>query len=197
MEGNKKEQRRAKARQRRQQEGIRNKFVTILIGAAAVAGLIWAVSSINGPTTGIEVPPMESAEHVPVGTKVEYNTSPPTSGMHYDQPLPAGFYTEVDLAGLVYPEQHAVHSMEHGYVVIWYNCAAYEGPCEELTATLREIHESSPAKVVVMPWADMAEPVVLTSWAWEQRFETVNISGIEQYIRENRSHPRAPEYTVP
>lgn len=197
MDANKKELRRDKARQRRQQEALRNKVLSGLVVVAVLAAIYWAVDSMNSPTVGLEVEPMESAAHVAVGTKVEYNTSPPTSGMHYDQAMPAGFYEEADLLGLDYPEQYAVHSMEHGYVIIWYNCEAYAGDCNELKETLRAVHSESPAKVIALPWADMPEPVVLTSWTWMERFETVDEAGIRRYIRENRSHPRAPEYNVP
>lgn len=55
-------------------------------------------------------------EHVPVGFEVEYNTNPPTSGPHYDSWEKAGIYTTP------LDDRKLVHSLEHGYVIISYNC---------------------------------------------------------------------------
>ena len=48
-----------------------------------------------------------------------YSTNPPTSGHHYPTPLSAGFY---DTNTYKYPQAHLVHSLEHGYIIFWYNC---------------------------------------------------------------------------
>jgi hypothetical protein len=198
MEGRKKESRRERARQRRQSEKLRSRVTTVLGVVAVAAAAWWGITALNRPTTGSEVAEMESPEHVPIGTLVEYNSSPPTSGGHYDQALPAGFYDENSPEMQIpFPHQFAVHAMEHGYVVIWYNCDNYEGPCEELKSELRSLLEAEGAKVIAFPWEDMSEPVVATSWAWMQRFETLDLEGLRTYIRENRSHPRAPEWNVP
>ncbi|TAK11033.1 MAG: DUF3105 domain-containing protein [Anaerolineae bacterium] len=195
MEGNKKETRRLRARQQRQAQQLRSRIFSIGIGLAVIAAMyFW----LNRPKVGLEVEPMESAEHVPVGTEIEYTSSPPTSGPHYDQPMPAGFYDENSPeAALPFPHQFVLHAMEHGYVVIWYNCAAYDGPCDDLKTDIRAVLEESPAKVIAFPWADMEEPVVLTSWAWMERLTAFDADAIRGYIRDNRSHPRAPEYNVP
>ena len=55
-------------------------------------------------------------EHIDVGTQHEpYNSSPPTSGPHYEQQAASGFYP----AEL--PPEQVVHNLEHGQVVIWYS----------------------------------------------------------------------------
>ena len=55
-------------------------------------------------------------EHVPVGTSVEYNSNPPTSGPHYSQWTKRGVYEKEIEDG------YLIHSLEHGYIVISYNC---------------------------------------------------------------------------
>ena len=47
----------------------------------------------------------------------EYNSNPPTSGPHSSNPTSAGFY-ETEKS-----DRNLIHSLEHGYVVIAYNCA--------------------------------------------------------------------------
>lgn len=54
--------------------------------------------------------------HVSEGTKVNYSTNPPVFGPHYSSWITKGFYEEPR------PDGNLVHSMEHGYVIIWYNC---------------------------------------------------------------------------
>jgi len=55
-------------------------------------------------------------DHVSDGTAVEYNSNPPTSGPHYEQWTRAGVYDKPISDG------HLVHSLEHGYVIMSYNC---------------------------------------------------------------------------
>src|SRR5688572_20987347 len=74
-----------------------------------------APTSMKATDPGIESFPSEGQEHVPVGTPIVYRTDPPTSGPHYPDPWPGGFYSKpVDAPYLV-------HSMEHGAVIIYYN----------------------------------------------------------------------------
>lgn len=55
-------------------------------------------------------------EHIPVGEKVEYNSNPPTSGSHFADWIRSGVYETPKEDG------YLVHSLEHGYVVMSYNC---------------------------------------------------------------------------
>jgi len=55
-------------------------------------------------------------QHVPIGEKVDYNSNPPTSGSHYADWIRSGVYSEPKEDGFL------VHSLEHGYVIMSYNC---------------------------------------------------------------------------
>ena len=140
---------------------------------------------------------MDSADHVPDGTAIEYSTNPPTSGMHYDNPMPAGFYAEdsPEATQLDHPESYIVHSLEHGYVVIWYNCNGLDdAACQSLTGEVQGVIQDYPVKVIAFPWPNMQENVVMTAWTIEQRFDSgfdPQLAG--KFIEANRSNPRAPE----
>lgn len=54
--------------------------------------------------------------HVPEGTKVDYKINPPVFGPHYASWITKGFYEEPRFDG------NLVHSEEHGYVILWYDC---------------------------------------------------------------------------
>lgn len=59
----------------------------------------------------------QGQDHIAVGSAhPEYNSNPPTSGWHYAEPVTAGIYDRE------YPDENLLHSLEHGYVTISYNC---------------------------------------------------------------------------
>ncbi|OGG26847.1 hypothetical protein A2960_01635 [Candidatus Gottesmanbacteria bacterium RIFCSPLOWO2_01_FULL_39_12b] len=55
-------------------------------------------------------------DHVKVGTNVSFNSNPPASGSHYEEWEKSGIY-----AGPL-DDRKLVHSLEHGYIIISYNC---------------------------------------------------------------------------
>lgn len=170
-------------------------LVVIAVGAVVV-GLI---QQNNTQIVGELVPIMSSVEHHD-GVEIEYNTSPPTSGEHYSNPIPAGFYDEnsFEASEVAHPESYIVHSLEHGYVVVWYNCANLDAAeCSDLKADIKNVVDENPEKVIVFPWADMEEPVVLTAWGIIMRLDEFDADSVRSFIKANKSNPRAPEANVP
>ena len=76
------------------------------------------VPASNG--SGKEIPIMPSQNHVPVGQPVEYSTTPPTSGDHWEQWADCGFYQEA------LPDELITHNLEHGNIVLSYNLAGQQ-----------------------------------------------------------------------
>ena len=94
-----------------------NKKWTI-IGVSVIiflAFLVWLFMASNKPLPGIEAK-QDGRNHVPEGSPVTYNFNPPTGGDHYASWITKGFYEEPRYDG------NLVHSLEHGYVIIWYDC---------------------------------------------------------------------------
>ncbi len=124
----------------------------------------------SGVTPGVEIAiPNEGAEHVAAGTQVEYAANPPASGSHWssaDPPAPVepGFYVET------LEEEQWVHNIEHGHVVILYDC---KGDCDEaLLSALADFFDAAPpsetfdyAKLVIAPYDGL--PFALTAVAWD------------------------------
>lgn len=54
--------------------------------------------------------------HVEIGTQVDYHTVPPTSGPHYAQ------WTKWGVYDIPKDDRNLVHALEHGYVIMSYNC---------------------------------------------------------------------------
>jgi hypothetical protein len=109
-------------------------------------------------------PPFEPAEndrsHITTG-QIEplssYPTTPPASGPHADAPLPAGVYDSLTESQLF----QAIHSLEHGATIVWYDPAAPAGPVERLTGFYDRRLQDAPVgqdRVIVAPYDFPGDP---------------------------------------
>ncbi|MFM8944690.1 MAG: DUF3105 domain-containing protein [Actinomycetota bacterium] len=75
----------------------------------------------------------------------DYPSIPPTSGPHDPAPLAAGVYDRAPDLGM------AIHSLEHGGVIIWY---APDAPAEDIRALtdLYSRYDEAGARVIVAPY---------------------------------------------
>jgi len=191
------------ARERMRGQRRRQRTRSILIWGGAAAGLIVLVAALLWPrvqpSAGLAVPVMESSAHVEAETDPgPYNSDPPTSGRHYAESLPSGFYEESEAANFgAYPEGRLVHSLEHGYVILWYDCEELsQDDCIQLKGGIRQVmDDAGNLKVIAFPWSSIAEPVVMTSWGQMLRLESFDPAAALLFVRTNRN--RAPEPQAP
>lgn len=86
----------------------------LIIGILALGGW-WLWQGGSRPLSGEKIEDM-GAQHVTDISAVQYNSNPPTSGSHFAVWAKKGVYDRVISDG------YLIHSMEHGYVVVSYNC---------------------------------------------------------------------------
>lgn len=82
-------------------------------------------------------PAASPSPHVAPGTSVTWASEPPSSGPHF--PVWAAF-REYSAPGV--PRGYYVHDLEHGAVVLLYNCALVAGGtagCDEVVESLRNV----------------------------------------------------------
>jgi hypothetical protein len=91
------------------------KKILIAIIIATALGLGFFIYNQVKPKVGQQFPDLGRG-HVQIGTKVDYNSNPPTSGPHYEVWIKSGVYSDVK------EDRNLVHSLEHGYIVMSYNC---------------------------------------------------------------------------
>ncbi len=182
---------RLEARRRGQHSRSGIFWTLIIIAVFAIVGyLLWTALR---PAEGTPVA-IEGSSHIQDGTDPGYVSNPPTSGNHYEQPLPGGFYEDADLeAWSPFPEGHAVHSLEHGYVIFWYNCDVIdETACEKLKTDLRNFMNSSMTKkLIAFPWHKTDVSLVLTSWGFKLEMPVFDAGRASSFIAANA--PKAPE----
>jgi len=185
-------------RRRRRQTRQRSYLLWGGIGVVALVAAGWLISPAFRSAAGEAVPLME-ATHIAEGTDPGvYNTDPPTSGPHYPSEYNAGFYQETDISGLApFHEGFLVHNLEHGYVILWYNCAILaSSDCATMKDGMRGVMDQFDGlKLIAFPRASLTVPLVMTSWGQLQRFQTFDSVAVADFIRRNRN--RAPEPDAP
>lgn len=168
---------------RRQRATERRNLLLVVAGVAAVGLAILLVAlylnantphhltfqTVAHPENVGQVVQDEGHDHVPAGTQVPYKHQPPTSGPHYPQPdAPVAW----QYIGTLKPEVW-VHNLEHGGIVILYNCPS---GCDDLQQKLKTyVNDIVPAeptfgeyKVVLSPYSQGmgSHQVAVLAWDW-------------------------------
>lgn len=91
-------------------------WMIVLVGVV-VAGGGWLYKVATTPVPGTKVPEL-GREHIIAAEvlKTNYNSNPPTSGPHLSTWVKPGIYDTPQFEG------ELLHSLEHGYITISYNC---------------------------------------------------------------------------
>ena len=161
------------------------KYVLIGIVSILIIGIIFLFRNItsstvySSPSFGEEIP-LLGRYHVPIGTKVTYNSNPPTSGNHWPQPENWGFYSTP------LPDEQLVHNLEHGGIWI-----SYKDVDEETITKLKDIANRYPQALIVTPRALNDVKITLASWGRLLRLDKFDEELISSFIKNNVN--KAPE----
>ena len=157
--------------------------------------------------------PDEGATHIPFGTVWDYQHNPPASGPHWPSPAAWGVHSEV------LPREWWVHNLEHGGIVLLYNCpypadagiAADAGtPPQRLRDRRRHahrlLHERSRRQLVRPILRDahrrhrrplLPSRFAAVSWDWVFLFDAVDPHrGAVLHRRALRARPRNGALTI-
>ena len=91
-------------------------------------------------------------------TSDKWNTDPPTSGPHNEQPAVYGSYEDP------VPLAQTVHNLEHGGIVIHYGP---DVPDADVQA-IRDFYNDDPNGLVVAPLPKLGDKIALTAWTTEE-----------------------------
>ncbi len=124
---------------------------------------------------GVQQDLMPTVNHVPENQTVDYSTTPPTSGDHWDLWARCGFYEN----GL--PDERIVHNLEHGNIVVSYNL-----PDPADVEQLREFMDGfdmAPAWAVTRSYDRISEgAVALSAWGVLDTMQGVDEERIERFF---------------
>lgn len=153
-----------RARQEKLQQNNRRRIgIGIGISVAVVGFIIWAFLQGNATASPGEHVAYQNQLHINEGdSHLDYNSDPPTSGAHSERPADPGFY-DTPLS-----DEDVVHSLEHGYVAISYDCDQLDD-CTSVQNNLRAlVGKYNNFKIIAAPRANRDAPIALTAW---QRIE--------------------------
>ena len=182
----------------------------IVLGVVGIIGLVWFVVYATTPPPGKQMPDQGrkhiSAEEV---AKFDFNSNPPTSGSHLESWVKPGIYKTPQSEG------ELIHSLEHGYVEINYNCnaavvskglsdrssvatASATNETEACKTLIRQVEEIAKKKklfkLLVVPRPLITSPIVLTAWTYILPLDGYDEKKIVQFIDYHRDH--GPEQTM-
>ena len=186
---------RQQMRERNRKQKMITNFVWGGIGVAVIAVIGIIIVQGVKPAAGESIPVMLSSPHIPTDTDPgQYNSDPPTSGLHYVNELDAGFY---ETNSYQYPAGYLVHNLEHGYVIFWYNCGLLdETGCTNLKEHIRTaMDDLGGTKLIAYPWPSQDVPLVMTSWGRLEKFEDFDADKAKAFYRANLN--KAPEPDAP
>lgn len=173
-----------------------------------IGGIILAVLILIGGAFLVSKPPSETKPetshnykwqtfpdlgrtHIGEGETIKYNSNPPTSGPH----LPV--WEKYGIKDKEVKDELLVHSLEHGYIIVSYNCAKLPKgtDCNAFKKQLSDIaNEKRTWKMIVIPRANLDVPLALTAWGHLDKMDQVDKNRIIAFIDEFRD--QGPEKTI-
>lgn len=118
-----------------------------------------------------------------VDGNVKYTIDPPAGGNHNPSPAPAGIFT----AETKPPDVRLVHSLEHGYVVIWYRPDIAAGTLDDLKALAGRY----PRDLLLVPRDTLAQPAAATAWHRRLICSSPDLQALETFVTTYRN--KGPE----
>lgn len=151
--------------------GIVAALLIIALFLPSGLSLNFSFGSSSGPGQQVKI---LGFDHIEVGqAHPPYNSSPPTSGWHYEAPAPWGV-SETPIV-----DEVQIHNLEHGGIMLQYNCPE---ACPELVQQLTDA-ASGYKHTVVAPYPNMDARIALTAWGWIDKFNDFDQDRVLSFIK--------------
>ena len=138
-------------------------LLVLLVGGVVVAGLANAKSQSGSKTrlasvltTGgckTDTRSDPGRDHV---ENALYKVDPPSGGDHDPSPANAGIYEPGEVPG----EPHLVHSLEHGFIILWYQRNLPPADVDKL----KDLTDRYSTSTLLVPRDSIGVPVAATAW---------------------------------
>lgn len=177
---------------RKEQQAAEKKKALVLYGAAAAAvvliagAVFWAIANdegrqiaASGTIEGVQEYEYTGGAHTT--EKVDYAETPPVGGEHNAVWLNCGIYDKP------VPNEHAVHSLEHGAVWITYQ----PDLATDQVDTLKDLTPQTYG--LLSPFEGMDSPITVSAWGHQLKVDSADDPRIGAFIKEYRQGPQTPE----
>ena len=162
------------------------RLLALVAGAVVVAlvAVYLLTTQSSQPSYGARLVADQGRDHVAPGqAHPAYNSSPPTSGWHYESEAAWGIHDQP------VADEAQVHNLEHGGIVVQYWCP--DG-CPELATTLKGVVSRYRAKVLLAPYGKpLPNRIALTAWRWIDTFDDFDEQRVVSFIEAHKD--RGPE----
>jgi Protein of unknown function (DUF3105) len=155
-------------------------ILALLVVAAIVVAVVLLVQSQSGDITGIVTYSNLSRNHTE--KSVTYAQIPPVGGDHSASWQTCGIYSSP------VPNEHAVHSLEHGAVWITYQPTLDGQSIEQLRSLVRG-HDHA----LLSPYPGLPSPVVISAWGLQLRVTSASDARLARFISKHENGPQTPE----
>jgi hypothetical protein len=177
----------AKAKQQAARKRQMRTALAVAVGVVVVAavGVALYPRFVPQELAGVTAPRNEGRTHVATGEAVAYATATPTSGPHTPGSPRCG------ILGQQLPPELAVHALEHGSVVIWYQPGLDGDEVGELRAIVSRFDD----RVILSPNGQLDQPIVATAWNRLKAYETADpeiVEFIDTYRGRGPENVRCP-----
>jgi hypothetical protein len=119
----------------------------------------------------------------PLRNPPTYQVNPPSGGDHLSNSVGPGVFRGDNVP----PDGVLVHTLEHGYVILWYDPDAPEAEVRDLEAVQREYRRD----VLVVERADMPTRIAATAWGHRLLCDAANPGRLAEFVEQRRN--QAPE----
>lgn len=109
---------------------VKNRLVLLVVVLGFTALFFWIFKVLTKPLPGDSVADL-GRDHVTDIAGITYSSNPPTSGPHFPVWAKSGVYDRLISDG------YFIHSLEHGYVILWYDCTK---PVSSLPFKVKEVY---------------------------------------------------------
>lgn len=139
--------------------------------------------------------PVDSAMHLPTCTPVDYGTNPPSGGNHW------GIWANFKEYQNALPREVYVHDLEHGAVVLAYNCTT---ACPDVLDALRSVTAQSDSdsrclqfpggperRIIITPDPKLNTPIAAAAWGATYTATCIDEPSLFAFIAEH--YAKGPE----
>lgn len=144
-----------------------------------------------GEVVGTQLP-NQGSTHVPDTQRISYNSTPPTSGPHWQAPAQWGIKDAQE------QNERTTHNLEHGGIVIAYSPSLAADEVTKLKSLVRGLMGSSFRKIILEPYQPLTDgKIALTAWTWILNLPGYDEAQITKFVRVHYQSSDAPEPNGP